>query len=153
MYMKNIVIQSNVSNLSTVEQFLDTICDSMNISNYYATITMAVLQAVENAIVHGNNSDENKFVSIDCFKCRGGIAFTIEDEGEGFDFSTYSDLPMLEGKGDGIFLMKTLSDKCEFTEGGKKVRLEFMIQGIEALHSLERAATLQHFFKPKKVKV
>jgi hypothetical protein len=33
------------------------------------------------------------------------------------------------------------------------VKLEFMIQGIEASRSLERAATLQHFFDPKKINV
>jgi hypothetical protein len=57
------------------------------------------------------------------------------------------------GKGDGIFLMQTLADSCIYSKGGKRVKLEFMIQGIEASRSLERAATLQHFFDPKKINV
>ena len=80
LYMERIVIQSNIANLVKVEQFLDTVCDTMNIHNYYATISVAVLQAVENAILHGNKSDESKSVYIKYSKCRGGIAFIIEDE-------------------------------------------------------------------------
>ena len=151
--MENIVIQSNISNLVRVEQFLDTVCDTMNIHNYYATISMAVLQAVENAIVHGNNSDENKIVSVNYSKCKGGIAFTIEDEGKGFEYDNYSDLPMMEGRGDGIFLMKALSDSCIYSDGGRKVRLEFGIQGIDASRSLERIVVLQQFFQLKKISV
>lgn len=151
--MERIVIQSNVSNLVQIEQFLDTVCDTMNIHNYYASISMAVLQAVENAIVHGNNSDENKTVSIGYSKCKGGIAFVVEDEGDGFNYKEYEGFPMESGVGEGMFLMKTLADTCTFSKGGKRVRLEFMIQGIEQARSLERVATLRRFYAPKKINV
>ena len=151
--MERIVIQSNAANLIKVEQFLDTVCDTMNIHNYYATISMAVLQAVENAIVHGNKSDENKVVSIKYSKCRGGIAFVVEDEGDGFNYKDYAGFPMESGVGEGVFLMKTLADSCVFSKGGRRVRLEFMIQGIEQARSLERVATFRHFFEPKKINV
>ena len=153
LYMERIVIQSNIANLVKVEQFLDTVCDTMNIHNYYATISVAVLQAVENAILHGNKSDESKSVSIKYSKCRGGIVFVVEDEGEGFNYKGYSGLSLEGGKGDGIFLMQTLSDSCTYSKGGKRVKLEFMIQGIEASRSLERAVTLQNFFDPKRINV
>ncbi len=149
--MENIKIQSDISNLVKIEQFIDAVCDNMNIHNYFATISMAVLQAVENAIVHGNHSDAAKTVSLKYAKCKGGIAFIVEDEGKGFDWNNYSELPLEEGQGDGIFLMKTLSDSCVYSKGGRKVRLEFMIQGIDASRSLERAATLQKFFAPRQI--
>ena len=104
--MEHIVIQSNTANLTKVEQFLDTICDTMNIHNYYGIISVAVIQAVENAVLHGNKSDESKSVSIKYSKCKGGIAFIVEDEGEGFNYKDYSDLSLEGGKGDGIFLMQ-----------------------------------------------
>lgn len=151
--MERIVIQSNVSNLVQIEQFLDTVCVNMNIHNYYATISMAVLQAVENAIVHGNKSDESKRVSIKCSKCRGGISFVVEDEGDGFDYKDYVGFPMESGVGEGVFLMKTLADSCVFSKGGRRVKLEFMIQGIEQARSLERVATLRRFFETKKINV
>ena len=60
---------------------------------------------------------------------------------------------MESGVGEGMFLMKTLADSCVFSKGGRRVRLEFMIQGIEQARSLERVATFRHFFEPKKINV
>lgn len=58
--MESFVIQSNSEGLSTVESYIGCFCDENHISNYSATIMVPVLQAVENAIVHGNGRDENK---------------------------------------------------------------------------------------------
>lgn len=71
--MEKLAIQSDMSNIVKVEDFVSRICSDKNINNYYATISMSVLQAVENAIIHGNNSDSTKIVTVISGECRGGV--------------------------------------------------------------------------------
>ncbi len=149
--MEKLIIQSDIDNLTEVERFVDVVCDTYHINNYAGTISMSLLQAVKNAIVHGNHSDSDKQVTIESDYCRGGVYFTVTDKGEGFDFSLFGAIPDQEGKGTGIYLMKTLSDKMTYSDQGRTVRLEFAISGIEPGRALERIVTLRNFYTPKLV--
>ena len=57
--------------------------------------------------------------------------FTIQDEGPGFDFDNLPDPTdpqnIEKPHGRGVFLMKNLSDKIEFFDGGSTVKIEFNI--------------------------
>lgn len=144
--MKKLVIQSNKGALEEVENYLSVLCDEKHIYDYYGTILMPVLQAVENAIEHGNGSDPKKQVIIEAQDCMGGILLSVEDQGNGFDYTQYGDFPAEDGKGEGIFLMKTLSDQLSFSKEGRRVEMKFLIKGIDASKSMERSFVLQHFF-------
>lgn len=146
--MEKLIIQSDTSNLIEVERFVSAVCDTCNINNYAAAISMSLLQAVENAIVHGNGNDVAKRVTITSDLCKGGVFFTVSDEGCGFDFQKYGEIPEGEGSGMGIYLMKTLSDGLSFSDGGRTVRLDFVINGIEASRALERIVALRNFYAP-----
>ena len=144
---ESFVIQSDIANLPRVEERLFHFCRECNVGNYYAAVSVAVTQAVRNAIVHGNGSDRAKEVSVTFDTPKGGIAVTVTDEGEGFDFAQYGELPLGdEMHGEGIFVMKSLADRMTFTEGGRSVTLEFDVNGIDPAHALERVARLQSHF-------
>lgn len=149
--MEKIIIQSDIDKIPEVERFVDAVCDSYNINNYVATISMSLLQAVENAIIHGNGSDPAKHVTIESDFCKGGVYFKVTDEGVGFDFKRYGSIPDTEEQGTGIYLMRTLSDKMTFSDNGRTVRLEYVIDGIDASHALERIVVLHNFYSPKMV--
>lgn len=149
--MEKLVIQSDINNLVEVERFVSAVCDTYNVNNYAATISMSLLQAAENAIVHGNNSDPSKSVTIVSDLCRGGLYFSVSDEGNGFDFEKFGVIPEGEGRGTGIYLMKTLSDKMSFQNGGSTVRLEFVVNGIEASRALERIVVIRNYYAPRYV--
>ena len=143
------VIQSDIAVLPSVEERIFHFCHECNVGDYHATVSVAALQAVENAIVHGNRSDVSRTVTVTCGTCRGGIYVEVADEGEGFDFGRYGDLPMGESDaGEGIFVMKSLADQMTFSEGGRRVRLEFIVSGIDPAEALERIALLQEHFSP-----
>jgi serine/threonine-protein kinase RsbW len=146
--MEKLVIQSDTRNLVDVERFVSAVCDTYNINNYAATISMSLLQAVENAIVHGNNGDISKQVTITSDYCKGGIYFTVSDQGAGFEFAKYGLMPE-EGSGTGIYLMKTLSDRMTYSNNGSTVRLDFVVSGIEASRALERIVTLRNHYAPR----
>ena len=141
---ESFVIQSDIANLPQVEERLFHFCRECNVGNYYSAVAVAVMQAVRNAIVHGNGSDPAKEVSLTFDTPKGGIAVTVTDQGEGFDFSQYGNLPAGDSMpGEGIFVMKSLADRMTFAEGGRSVTLEFDVNGIDPAHALERIARLQ----------
>jgi serine/threonine-protein kinase RsbW len=91
-------------------------------------IEMAVLEALANAVIHGNGDSSGKSVYVTC-RCYmdGEVAITVRDEGKGFDSSTVPDPTFLENllftHGRGIYLMKTLMDEVSFEEGGAVVMM------------------------------
>lgn len=151
--METLVIQSDKNNIIEVERFVYSLCDTFNINNYSAVITISLLQAVENAIVHGNSNDHSKKVTIVFDQCKGGVFFTVTDEGRGFDFRSLLSSDDNAEQGRGLFLMRSLADNLSFFNNGSTVRLDFVINGIEASRALERITTLRNHFSPASVKV
>lgn len=143
------VIQSDIAVLSSVEERLFHFCHLCHVGNYFSAVSVAVLQAVENAIVHGNGADATKAVTLTMGTCRGGLFVEVADQGEGFDYDRYGDLPA-DGTtaGEGVFIMRQLADKVTYSDGGRRVRLEFSVAGIDPVDALERAAVLQAHFAP-----
>ena len=142
---ESFVIQSDMVNMPEVEERLFHFCRQCNVGNYCSAVSVATMQAVENAIVHGNQGDANKRVTITLGLCRGGIYAEVADEGKGFDHEKFGTLPTNdEVHGEGIFIMKQLADKLTFSDGGRRVRLEFEVAGIDPTDALQRIAVLQH---------
>lgn len=144
---ESFVIQSDIANMPAVEERLFHFCRECNVGNYYSAVSVATMQAVENAIVHGSGSDADKQVFVTFGTCRGGIFTEVKDEGAGFDFDQFGSLPSGDSTvGEGIFVMKTLADKIEFADGGRLVRLEFEVAGIDPAQAMERIAVLNGHF-------
>lgn len=147
--IETFVIQSDIANLPMVEERLFHFCRLCNVGRYYSAVSVAVLKAVENAIHHGNQDDAEKSVTISYGTCRGGIFAEVTDQGIGFDYTRYGQLPT-DGQlaGEGIFVMRTLADSVTYSEGGRQVRLEFVVEGIDPAEALERVTVLQQHFAP-----
>ncbi len=130
---KTLKINSKIENLRKVEKLVDELSSDHNISaDIYGNILIAALEAANNAILHGNKLDENKFVNI-LVKIEGQkLRIKIDDEGKGFDYKNVPDPTAPENienvNGRGIFLMEKLSDHIEFTRNGATVELEFNIK-------------------------
>ena len=64
--IKKLLIESNINNLTIVENTIDNITNEAGINrDNYGKILIAVLEAVNNAIVHGNKSDKEKKVEVE----------------------------------------------------------------------------------------
>ena len=61
---EHFVIQSDMSLLPMVEERLFHFCHECHVGNYYSTVSVATMQAVENAVVHGNESRPDKHVEL-----------------------------------------------------------------------------------------
>lgn len=126
----SIQVPSIVENIRMIESFIDNAKEKFHLDDdIYGNIMIAVTEAVNNAIKHGNSNNKSKNVLLSLFLEESMIKFIVKDEGEGFD---YADLPdptapenLKKPGGRGIFLMKHLSDEVEFKENGRVVELSF----------------------------
>ena len=126
----SIQIPSLTENIRTIERFIDNAKEKFQLDDdIYVNIMIAVTEAVNNAIKHGNSSDKQKNVFLALFLNDSTIKFIVKDEGQGFDYANLPDPTSPENiekpGGRGIFLMKHLSDEVEFKEAGRIVELSF----------------------------
>ena len=129
---KTIRIGSAIDNLRIVEKTIDAFTYDAEISqDCYGKILIGTLEAVNNAIVHGNKSDINKFVNIDFLLDAGNLVITVTDEGKGFKPSEIPDPTLPENieelTGRGVFLMSKLADDIKFNNIGNSVTMTFKI--------------------------
>jgi serine/threonine-protein kinase RsbW len=125
-----IEIPSLSENIRIIESFIDNAKEKFHLDeDIYGNIMIAVTEAVNNAIRHGNQNNSSKNVSLTLSLNEGLIKFEVRDEGNGFDFHKLPDPTSPENiskpGGRGIFLMKHLSDEVTFKENGKVVELSF----------------------------
>jgi len=123
-------ITSNVRNLSLVERLIDDVCQVYDVSDEsYGNMLIAVTEAVNNAIYHGNKNNQDKFVKIGFESGNNLLVFSITDEGSGFDYNNLPDptdpANIHRASGRGVFLMRQLADSIQFENNGRKVMLGF----------------------------
>ncbi|MEW6469071.1 MAG: ATP-binding protein [Bacteroidota bacterium] len=131
---QKISISSKSENIVLVEKMVEDVCDLFNIpEDHYGNILVALTEAVNNAIYHGNKADPEKNIEISFRSKTDHIAFIIKDEGEGFDHTSLPDPTNPENiekpHGRGVFLMRNLADKVEFKDKGSTVVLTFRLSG------------------------
>lgn len=127
-----IQIPSLSENIRIIESFIDNAKEKYNFTDdIYGNIMIAVTESVNNAIVHGNQSDKSKNVHLSLTLEDNQVKFVIEDEGQGFDYDNLPDPTAPENLekpgGRGIFLMKNLCDEVSFADNGTKVLLSFYL--------------------------
>lgn len=123
-------INSNVQSLRLVERLIGDICEVYDVNeDVYGNMLIAVSEAVNNAIVHGNRNDPDKFVKIGFEADDKQMIFSVTDEGQGFNYNNLPDptdpvnIDKISGRG--VYLMKSLSDSLRFEDNGSKVFLGF----------------------------
>ncbi|MCO5231433.1 MAG: ATP-binding protein [Chitinophagales bacterium] len=104
--------------------------DKFNLDDcIYGNIHLAVVEAVTNAIIHGNHMDINKNVILKSEVNSSSITFIVKDQGSGFDETSIPDPTLPENKeklnGRGVFLIKKLADKVSFNENGTELQMIF----------------------------
>ncbi len=128
--METINFASKGENITIVERLIDELCEKHRIQEeHYGNILIALTEAVNNAIYHGNRQDPEKNVVIQYNASPDLFFFRIEDDGPGFDFENVPDPTSPENlekpNGRGVFLMRHLSDEITFLEDGRIVEIAF----------------------------
>jgi serine/threonine-protein kinase RsbW len=129
-YSQTLKIVSEPQSINIIEKVIDDMKSEFDIhEDSYGNILVAVTEAVNNAIAHGNQNDPSKMVSVSYEVDGDRISFTVSDEGAGFDYYNLPDPTTPENlekpAGRGVFLMKHLADQVIFSENGRVVELYF----------------------------
>ena len=130
--MEKMIFKSEIQNINLIERLIDDISTKHQIhSDVYGKLLLAMVEGVNNAIVHGNKLVSEKGVTVEYQIGDTAIEFLITDSGQGFDYKNLPDPTKPENlektHGRGIFLMNHLADEIEFTEPGNKVKMVFYL--------------------------
>lgn len=123
-------IPSDFGSINQVESLIDATCLKLKVNeDYYGNVLIAVTEAVNNAIQHGNKQDANLMVDVLVGDKETDFCFSVKDKGDGFG---YNDLPdptapenIEKENGRGIYLMRSLAEEVEFEDGGTSVNIYF----------------------------
>ncbi len=112
----------------TVEQLMWLIEPWRCIVGNEFAVELALREALNNAVIHGNGMDPSKLVEIRCRCERGkGLWLIVRDQGRGFDTSAVPNPLTQQGlaaeHGRGIHLMKLMMDDVSFKRGGSEVHM------------------------------
>jgi serine/threonine-protein kinase RsbW len=131
--VKELEITSNPERIHEVEQFIEEIRDFLGFKDdVFGNVMVAITEAVNNSIFHGNRGEEGKMVRIHCASLNPyRIMVAVEDEGIGFDPDALPDPTAPENLenpgGRGVFLMRHLADEIQFVNEGRRVEMVFNI--------------------------
>ena len=122
-------IPSEISKISPlVERLMRLIEGSHCITGEEHSVQLALREALNNAVVHGNRLEAHKLVHVRC-RCQvgKGISLTVSDQGQGFDPNTVTDSVTVENleaeHGRGIHLMRLAMDEVSFEQRGTEVHM------------------------------
>ena len=120
---------SEISAISPlVERLMRLIEGSHCIRGEESAVELALREALNNAVVHGNRLDAHKLVHVRC-RCKvgTGISLIVSDQGQGFDPLAVPDPVTVESleadHGRGIHLMKLAMDDVRFEQRGTQVHM------------------------------
>jgi serine/threonine-protein kinase RsbW len=134
-FTQRIAFPAKAENIALAEKLIDEACQKHNVhESHYGNILIALTEAVNNAIHHGNRLDPSKQVVLG-YEVKGDkLVFVVSDEGPGFDFEHLPDPTDPENiekpHGRGVFLMRALADSVEFSDNGATVVMAFSLQPV-----------------------
>jgi serine/threonine-protein kinase RsbW len=111
-----------------VERLMRLIEGSHCITGEEPAVELALREALNNAVVHGNRLDGHKLVHVRC-RCKvgEGISLIVSDQGQGFDPRPIPDPLAVENleadHGRGIHIMKFVMDEVSFEQRGTEVHM------------------------------
>lgn len=128
--INKLAIPSDFEALGQVEMLVDSVCNELGVNEeFYGNVLIAVTEAVNNAIEHGNVQDHSAEVNVAVGDSPMEFCFNVKDQGKGFDFINLPDPTapenLMKENGRGIFLMKNLADEVVFEDGGSSVNIYF----------------------------
>ena len=130
---KELIIKSTPDNIYQVEEFIEDVRDELEFKDdVYGNVMVAITEAVNNSIIHGNKGDSSKDVIIQCQTSNPyRLVVSVEDQGSGFNPEDLPDPTAPENLanpgGRGVFLMRNLADEITFKNEGRRVEMTFNI--------------------------
>ena len=126
----SLAFPSQVEYIEQVEALTEKACAYAKFSeDEKDSMAIAVTEAANNAILHGNKKDQNKNVHFDITATADTVRVVIRDEGDGFNPQKIENplepQNLLKESGRGVFIVRSLMDEVsfDFSKGGTEITL------------------------------
>ena len=124
------VLPSDYQSLVDIERLVGSVCEEFGVQDdAFGNVLIAVSEAVNNAIQHGNQNNPDAKVEVKVANQADIFCIQIKDQGTGFSYESLPDPTapenLLKDSGRGVFLMQHLADEVEFVNTGSVVNLYF----------------------------
>ncbi len=121
-------LRSELSSLNHLEKMIQALEQEYGLeAELVHRITMALHEAITNAILHGNKLDPSKTVEVETLRDGNHLRITVTDQGEGFDPASLPDpldeKNLLRSGGRGVFLIGQFTDELTFNDKGNQLCL------------------------------
>jgi serine/threonine-protein kinase RsbW len=128
--IEKVQLPTDYNSLVEVETIVGRVCDELGVlEDAYGNVLIAVTEAVNNAIEHGNVLNTALTVDVAVGDEKNSFCFNVKDQGKGFDFTCLPDPTapenILKENGRGIYLMRNLSEEVVFDSPGNSVNIYF----------------------------
>lgn len=138
--MESVVLHADSAYMVSVDNFVRAICDTNHIGNYYATILVAVKEAVDCAMAFLKGHQQPGEVQLAFDYCPQGVYFRVHGMNGCF-------------QSDDLSLVRMLADGLELSDDKSSLQLSFDIRGIDYGEAAKRVSVLEHFYHPAASKV
>src|ERR671916_701491 len=121
-------LPSDLSLMNGVLHYLHERASKLGLINpERSNLFIALDEAFVNAVKHGNKNDPTKLLKITAELSPNEAAFTVEDEGEGFDVNQIPDpcdpANLFKTSGRGVLLIYNIMDEVEYNAQGNRVKM------------------------------
>ena len=131
-------LKSKATELNKVEKLVEALADKYYLNDsYFANIMVALTEAFNNALKHGNHNDPSKQIYIDFTLTDKEMIFDVRDEGKGFDHILFLNTKHQENQR-GIELIQSVSDKIVFSDNGRCISIHFNVASVNQSISQSR---------------
>ena len=127
---QKLVLNSSFEEMEKLEPFVTQLQQWTSFGEeLHDRLLLTLSEAVNNAIIHGNNQQRHKKITVFAIHKEHHLQISVEDEGNGFDPTKLPD-PLKEENllnegGRGIYLIKQYADDVRFSKKGSKIIMEF----------------------------
>ncbi|MCF6270456.1 MAG: ATP-binding protein [Melioribacteraceae bacterium] len=126
------IVPSDPNLIPEVDEFIFDKITSLNLKeNTLSNLSLALSEALSNAMVHGNKLDPNKDVIVSIKISNDELILCIKDEGNGFDPDSVPDPTkpenIMRDSGRGIHIMRSFIDQVSYNFSSVGTELKFVI--------------------------
>ncbi|MBA4311940.1 MAG: ATP-binding protein [Chlorobiaceae bacterium] len=119
LFKEVLVLKSEPKEIIKVEHFLEKMNRKLKLDEIrFNKLLVATTEAVNNGIIHGNERNPLKKVTLTCMLRNSVLTITVRDQGTGINPNALPDPlsneNLLRENGRGVFLMKSLMEEIVF---------------------------------------
>jgi len=108
-----------------VTKLLSSLDDRVKSYNRFG-LNLVLRESLNNAVLHGNNSDQDKIVQFSIVTEKDQFIIEVQDEGVGFDWQSVvnTETDLASDKGRGFLILHIYCNKIEFNPAGNQITLQ-----------------------------